>query len=384
MTGDTTPLVILGGSAAGLCIARRTAGRMRQIHIVGRAGDIGMRSKWGVKHSLTNSDQLETILREIRMAIGDRPAKAILTSDYFITALLERSPAAFGWFDWLGPREDLLRKYNDKVRFYAHAATRGMTVPTTVPLDEWGSPEFGSGPWIVKWAETDLEAELGKGHQKTWLCESSEELASIRSTLSAGSHGKLVVQTFLRDEDYEQLSYGAFFRAGNELASIVVRQSRQHPRGVSSFVEEIQGVDAELVRAFALELLRDEGYEGFVEVEVRRRRNGKELLLLDINPRPWGWVQALFAKYPNLPAAIDGGVIGSASPRKVRWVNPARDIPAIASQCVERRSLRPLYGALKAASLTTSVDLFDLSDPMPLVGGLSLLFKRALPKRSRV
>ena len=179
----------------------------------------------------------------------------------------------------------------------------------------------------------------------------------------------LMVQALVPGDGDAQRSFAALCRDGEVLACLTARRTRQFPMDFGRASTFVETVEDPAVERDARRLLADMRFTGLVEVEFKRG------LLLDVNPRPWGW-QALGGRagvdFPYLlwRMASGAGVPGARAVSGVRWVRLGTDVLAAGGELRSgrlsaRSYLRSLRGPLEFA-------VFARDDPLPsLVGPLA-------------
>ena len=193
---------------------------------------------------------------------------------------------------------------------------------------------------------------------------------------------QVFAQTYISGDNSKQFSFGGYFSEGEEYAGIVVNQIRQYPQGISSFVKEIENKKIEnrirnLVTAFVDSLK----YTGFLEMEFKMDAKNEITYLLDVNPRPWGWVSILGAKYKKFHLILSESKNNKLKNEdsKLSWANPIRDIVSIFKNQQNSRNKNDKF----LRSYTTNnivLDIFDEKDFKPTLSiikvGIMKILKR--------
>lgn len=274
-------------------------------------------------------------------------------------------------------------------------------------------PRFRVGvpPWPqVSWAfdkrETyRLAARLGIDHPGTWLPRDEEELATLdlkfpvivkpafmpralaplapkawpagcRSELEESwrkaarllPSGSLLVQERVAGGPDAQLAYAALVSEGEVRASIAARRCRQRPMDfgqASTFVETIEDGD---LAAPAERLVAATRFTGLIEIEYKRSAQDGRLLLLDANPRPWGWMsvgaQAGVDFAYLLWRLLTGRDVERARARPgVRWVRMTTDFPTALGEV--RGGRLPVGKYLRSLQPPLDHAVFAADDPLP-------------------
>jgi predicted ATP-grasp superfamily ATP-dependent carboligase len=210
---------------------------------------------------------------------------------------------------------------------------------------------------------------------KAWRADDPGALAHVYSEACRLVDPRiLMVQEHVAGGGAAQLSYAALCSNGRVVASIAARRTRQFPMDfgrASSFVETID--DPGLERA-ARSMLWALGYTGIIEIEFKRDPRTGRALLLDVNPRAWGW-QSLCGRagvdFPYLLWRMANGMpVGTPTAVSgVRWVRMATDLPAAVGEVVAGRLSAGAY--LRSLRRPLEFGVFARDDPLPsLVGPL--------------
>lgn len=143
-------------------------------------------------------------------------------------------------------------------------------------------------PIIVK----PLESGLTSVPFKFKVVNNMTELKGIDVFLD-----KCVVQDYLGDEEYKQVSIAGYFD-GTANSLIAVSQDSQYPRGISAAVyNETEKYESIIVRI--CDVLQSLDFKGFVECEFKKHRGSDTFYIMDINPRPWGWISFYLDGFKN-------------------------------------------------------------------------------------
>jgi D-aspartate ligase len=277
------------------------------------------------------------------------------------------------------PPWPILRLAYDKRQTHTLATRHGLAQPwTTVPAESGGpasvAPPF---PAILKPAlKADHNALTAA---KAWRVNGPEELARRwTEACRMVDPGILMVQELIVGG--QQLSFAALCRDGEVLAELTARRARQHPVDfgrASTFVETIE--DPRVGRD-ARALLSAMRFTGLVEVEYVRDPRTGDNLLLDVNPRPWGWQSLGGPAGVDFPVLLWRMVSGEPVPALravpgVRWVRLLMDIPAAGQEWRRgtlsvREWVRSLHGPIQGA-------VYARDDPLPALVDVGLLVRIA-------
>ncbi len=194
----------------------------------------------------------------------------------------------------------------------------------------------------------------------------------------------IMLQELVPGAGTTQFSYAAVWSAGEPVASLVARRTRQYPVDfgfTSTFVETIEQAEVEDASRRFLAPLR---YDGLVEIEFKRDDRDGSFKLLDVNPRPWTWIGLGAAAGVDFPLIQWRLAMGERAPPQrgragVGWCHAARDFVSACQQIAG--------GTLKPRDYATSLSrpmvfaAFAADDPLPGIVDLPLVLGRVLSRR---
>jgi D-aspartate ligase len=212
---------------------------------------------------------------------------------------------------------------------------------------------------------------------KAWRSENRAQLlARYDQACTLVDPNVLMVQELIPGGGESQFSYTALCQDGQPIASLTARRSRQIPMDfgrASTFVETVDDPGmSELVTRF----LRALQYTGLVEVEFKLDPRDRELKLLDVNLRVWGWHSLCGAAGVDYPYLLWLLTIGEPVPatkatKGVRWVRMSTDAPtAIREVLGGRLSLREYLHSIESPLASA---IYAADDPLPGVLEIPLL-----------
>jgi D-aspartate ligase len=269
------------------------------------------------------------------------------------------------------PPWSVLRWAYDKRLTYELASDLGVAYPKThYPRnrDEVAALDCAF-PVILKPA---AKPEMNRFTQaKAWR---ADDMASLLAGYDEASelvpHELVMIQELIPGGGECQFSYAALCEEGTPLAVLVARRTRQYPTDfgrASSFVETIDEPDIEEPARRLLKALR---LTGIVEVEFKRDPRDGSLKLLDINARAWAW-QSLGARagvdFPYLLWRVMHGerIAPLRARAAVRWIRPATDIRAAASEIAGGRL--SIAGYMRSLQWPLAFAVFAWDDPLPAI-----------------
>ena len=193
-------------------------------------------------------------------------------------------------------------------------------------------------------------------------------LARYDEACSVTDPAAIMIQEVIPGGGESQLSFAALCRSGEPVASIVARRARQWPMDfgrASTYVETIVEPEVEELATRVLSALR---FDGIVELEFKRDPRDGRLVVLDINPRIWGWHTLARGAGVDVPyllwRMVHGEPVDPVRARPgVRWVRALTDVPT-AIGAIRDGKLSPIrYLWSLRPPIECAVLAFD--DPLP-------------------
>ncbi len=368
-------VIVLGMGPSGLFLVRQLSRITDRIYGVGRKEDVGMYSKYLPKshrYFASSAEELASALEQIAGQAGEKP-KLYLASDQYLTLMLESDLPWAQYADLQGSPLETLGKINNKTEAMALCAQIGLHLPKTWGMEAYKDLDENAFPVLVKPNEKVLYSHDPVG--KARLCQNGTQLCQLARALTDGQFPLegYHIQTYIPGKNDCQFSCGGVYRDGAPLAQIVVQQCKQHPQGISALAvtaDQEEGLK-EITAGFARKL----SFSGFLELEYKRSRETGDLYLLDINPRPWGWVSALGAAYPDFYRTLLGEAPEEAE-RPVLWYSPLRRLLAVRS-----KQNTPMPKAAK--KYARARDIATRDDPKPGVMIYVMAIQKIFRKHTR-
>lgn len=299
--------IVVGMGPSGLFLARQLRRLGCPVGAIARPGDVGISTNAITKGSLkvaTNLDGVVGALDAIRGVMPERRPRLLMASDQYLTLLLQLDDSLLRLLGLTQGEINSYRLINDKAALEKILAPLS-SIPRTfaacdVPPDAY--------PCVVKWNEKRIDTS-SRSLPKVGIVYKQNELSLLLSDLEQEGflRSDIVVQSYIPGNNGLQYSFGGYYCDGDLLAGICVNQVRQYPQGISSCVVESCGAEARQTERVARSIARELSFSGFLEVECKLDRTSGSPLVLDVNPRPWGWVSILGKKYPDFHQALLGG-----------------------------------------------------------------------------
>ena len=352
-------ILIIGAGPQALFLVREYSRLAYDVTLVGRENEIAMHSRYGKKIKLENEQDL--IIQLSRLAESKKGIDCWVASGFYLAFLMDRYPEFFNQFNVLPKDQEALSVFLNKLNTYQLAEKVNCKYPKSIILSDLNDEtdyDLIQFPQIVKWNQDIFLYE--KPGFKTCLVHSVKELKNLHQTLIKKEKEALVMQAYLGEDLENNFSYGAYFQKGQLVAGICVNEVRHFRSGVSSVVEEYTGEFADLIAGKSIDLIGQTQFTGFLDVEFKIY-NG-EAYLLEVNPRPFGFIKIMKLKYPDLiPFILGEKKSHSKNPKPVKWMNVLRDCVLIAKK--PSKVLHMLSILFDFSNRT--LDVWDISDLKP-------------------
>jgi D-aspartate ligase len=262
-----------------------------------------------------------------------------------------------------------LRAAYDKRFTYALGARVGMDQPWTIfPEAENGLEQAeGHFPVVIKPAYKSCANRLTI--DKAWRADDPDALRRLyRLACALVDPRILMVQELVAGNGDSQLSYAALCSDGEVVASLAARRLRQYPMDFGRASSHVETIEDRGLEEDATRLVGAMRFTGMVEVEFKRDPVSGANLLLDVNPRAWGWQSLGGRAGVDFPYLLWMLASGESIPRTravagVRWVRAGTDVLAAAGELAARRlSVRDYARSLRRP---LEFAVFAPDDPLP-------------------
>jgi len=204
---------------------------------------------------------------------------------------------------------------------------------------------------------------------KAWRFEDRASLlAGYDEACTMMDPGLLIIQEVVPGWGEAQFSFAALCKDGSPLASVVARRTRQFPMDFGRFSTYVETIEEPRVVEPALRLLAATRITGLVEVEFKRDPRNDQFLLLDVNPRVWGWHTLSKRAGVDFPYLLWRFITGQSVPELrgrsgQRWMRMATDVPMAIQEILNGRlSLRAYLQSLRGPKESA---VFAWDDPLP-------------------
>ena len=373
---NRTPIVVMGMGPSGLFLVRQLHHFYANIYAIGRKDDVGMYSKYILKAKRCYAISEEAVyatLKEIKEKESIKP-RVYLCSDQYLTMLVNSVKDWESVCEIVGAGLEVLAEINNKEQINNYCLEKGILIPKTEGLISFRNSDNKIFPIIIKWKEKELEISANP-IGKTFVCETEEMFESLMDELEKTSikPETLLVQSYIRGNNNYQYSVGGYYKDGSPLALVAVKQAMQYPQGISAQVYTVHDEISEKVETIARGIAERLTFEGFLETEFKIDEVTGEIYLLDVNPRPWGWISILAAVYEDFYKVLINEAPKSAK-RDAIWTSPIRKrLAGLNNNNVEIDKSALNYNRAK--------DIADNDDKKPSIMIFIIALKKKLKRR---
>lgn len=371
----SNPAVVMGMGPSGLFLVRQLHHITDNIFAVGRNDDVGIFSRHIAESKRFYAQSEETVylaLKDISESENAKP-RVYLCSDQYLTMLVNAKR------DWsevctlAGTDLETLKQINNKAQVNQYCEENGIRIPKTTGMVSFYKQDVKQFPVIIKWEEKELEAKANPVG-KVLICRTEADFTKLVADLK-GSWVKpemLLVQTFIEGNNDFQYSVGGYYKEGEPLAFVTVKQVKQFPQGISAQVYTVNDEISDKVERIAFDLAKRFHFTGFLETEFKADQFTGSIFLLDVNPRPWGWVSILGAAYKDFYRVLNNEKPESKRQNAI-WTSPIR-------KALSSKNPSNVKTDKKALRYKKAADITDIEDRMP---GL-MIYVMALKKKLKL
>lgn len=381
-----TGAVVLGSDYRALGIVRSLGRRGIPVHVIASGDDrLAAHSRYATSTSeLPDDDADQLSALELLASAQGRTWALFPSADESAAFVARNHPALARLFRLTTPPWETLKWAYDKRYTNELGARAGVATPfTIIPRDREELAEAPlEFPVVLKPA---IKPEFNRlTAAKAWRVDDRESLLErYDEGCTLVDPATLMVQEVIPGNGQTNLSYAALADSGRELHSIVARRTRQYPADfgrASTFVETIE--DPGIVEP-SRRLLEASRFTGLIEIEFKMDQRTNRPLLLDMNPRVWGWHTLGRRAGVDFPWLQWLQLVGEDPPATtaktgVRWIRMTTDLPSALKEILARRMSAWTY----LASLRPPHEgaIFVRDDPLPGLVELPLLI-RTLARR---
>ena len=211
---------------------------------------------------------------------------------------------------------------------------------------------------------------------KSWRVDSRQELVDrYREAATFVPDGELMIQDLIPGGSEQQYGYGAFFKEGRALGSMMTHNKRSHPLQLGKSSTYVETIDLPIIERRAQSFLCAINYYGLVELEFRLDPRDGEYKLLDVNARTWGYHALGPVAGVDFPRMLFEDQLGKpveparAEPGK-SWIRLATDLPVgIAGVVWGQLRFRKYLKSILSLNVEA---VFSVDDPLPGIAELAL------------
>ncbi len=373
--------VIIGGDYQGLGIVRSLGQRKVPICVIDDERSIARFSKYATYSVRVDSLRDEQRTVDHILAIGRRLGLEgwVLypTREETVAAFARHRPTLRGFFRVPTPDWNTTQWFWDKRNTYRRAQELGIPTPSTWYITDVSELEKidSDPPFVIKPAIK--EHFIYSTKVKAWRANSRAELRELflRAAQLVGPD-EVMIQSMIPGDGNQQFAYGAFFKEGRALGSMVVRRARQHPPDFGRSSTYVETIELPLLEQLSERFLQAINYYGLVEMEYKLDLRDQQYKLLDVNGRTWGYHTLGFGAGVDFPLMLYADQVGElVEPRRgragVKWIRLVTDLPTGILEILGGRQNWQLY--LQSLLGFDVESVFSWEDPMPGLVELALI-----------
>jgi predicted ATP-grasp superfamily ATP-dependent carboligase len=377
--GAPTAALVLGSDYRALGVVRSLGRRGVPVRVLASGDDrLACFSRYAgetVEWPANEEVQLELLER---LAADGGHVWALFPSADESAELVARHHERLGqMFALTTPPWEVLRWAHDKRLTHELALRAGVDYPLTIYPQSRRELEEAElrFPLILKPAvKEELNALTAA---KAWRADDRETLLRrYDEAVALVDPEVLVVQELVHGGGEGQLSYAALAESGRVLCSLTARRTRQYPADFGRASTFVETADYPALEEPSRGLIAASGFTGLIEIEYKVDAPTGRLLLLDVNPRVWGWHSLCARAGVDFPWLLWLALRGERLPETharpgVRWLRLSTDLPTSLKEVARAR--------LRVRDLVFSVvrphegAIFTRDDPRPGLVELPLL-----------
>lgn len=354
------PVIVLGLGPSGLFITRQIHKLTDKIYAIGRTDDVGMYSKYinnTHKYYVSTFDALKSAIVDISLKTEEKPL-LIIASDQYLTQLLSEDVNWSEYVDIFGSDIQTLRLINNKQAIVEFCESNNLFTPQSYTFSEFKCLKVPIFPIIVKPNEKQLtltKNPIGKIR----ICQNIGEfnLLLVEMATYRMDEKDFQIQNYIEGDNAQQYSVGGCYVKGQPLAEVVVNQIKQYPQGISAEVITSDDDNAKLVREIARKLVENLSFSGFLEVEFKIDKKSNKAYILDVNPRPWGWISVLGCAFDDFYIVFENKKVRTPG-YPVIWRSKIRRFLSFRNANNSTREINKI-------SYLKAYDIFDTNDRNP-------------------
>ena len=329
--------VVVGGDYQGLGIVRSLGRRKVPVCVIDDERSIARFSRYTTYSvpvdSLRDEEQTVEHVLEIGRRLDLEGWVLYPTREETVAAFARYRSSLTGFFRVPTPAWDTTQWFWDKRNTYRRANELGIPTPSTWYVRDITDLENidADPPFVIKPAIK--EHFIYSTKVKAWRANSRAELRELfqRAAKLVGP-GEVMVQSLIPGGGSQQFGYGAFFKEGRALGSMVVRRARQHPAEFGRSSTYVETIELPLLEDLSERFLRAINYYGLVELEYKLDPRDQQYKLLDVNGRTWGYHTLGFGAGVDFPYMLFADQVGEHVELRrgrpgVKWIRLITDLP---------------------------------------------------------
>jgi predicted ATP-grasp superfamily ATP-dependent carboligase len=366
-----TGAVVLGSDYRALGVVRSLGRRGVPVHLIVDVDDrLAARSRYVQSRSnwpRSDDERLEHLDSIVRRAAD--PLALFPSADETAAFVSRNHETLSRRYALTTPPWDVFRWAYDKRLTHELGERAGVKCPRTLyPRDradlEQAELEF---PVVIKPRTKPRFNRLVAA--KAWRVDDRDELMRrYDEAASLADPTTLMVQEVIPGGDGANLAYAALTESGQVLHHIVARRTRQYPPDFGRASTFVESIDDPGIGEPSRRVLEACGFTGLIEVEFKVDERSGQPVLLDMNPRVWGWHTLGRRAGVDFPWLQWLRLRGEQTPYTqpvagVRWLRISTDLPTAVKEIIKGR--QPFWPYVSSLLLPHERAIFARDDPMP-------------------
>ena len=315
MAADSpAPVLVLGGLISALGALRSLALRGIRAHAV---GDVAAYVRKSRHHRPLASSSCPASVEALTTMLEDLPLdRAVLmpASDHWVAAAARLNTSLSARFPSSAPDAAVLDVFLDKAKFLDALERFSISRPETIRVrsaaDLQGCETSGGRKWFLKPVDSQrFKSRFGVKAMR--VASRAEALARWETIREAGL--EIVLQEYVPGgADRHFFVDGFIDRTGTVRAVFARRRIRMHPPdfGDSSYMTSIPREDAAAAIEGLIRLLLGVGHRGIFSAEFKRDPRDDVFRVIEVNVRPWAYVEFATRCGVNTPAMAHRDALG--------------------------------------------------------------------------
>ncbi|MBQ9544849.1 MAG: ATP-grasp domain-containing protein [Clostridia bacterium] len=292
---EFTP-VLLGGdqNVYGMARSFYEAYQIKSVCVAKINFPVTLNSTILTNHAVDDFDKPDVSVSYLRKLAEDISGKRLLVScgDNYSRLLSQCSESLCDLYEFCVPKLELIDKLCVKENFYATCREFGLSYPKTEEVTKENFRDFTPSieyPVVIKASDSVAYWNCRfEGKKKVFVAHSEKEFkATLEAVYSSQYDKELIIQEFIPGADDCMRVINAYCKKGGgvrfiSLGHIILEEHTA--QGIGSYAAIMGANDDELCLKIK-DFLEKIGYEGFINIDLKRDPRNGDYKFFEINPR---------------------------------------------------------------------------------------------------